>query len=302
MRAVTLPDEDSRRKAIEVLEAHFGESRWDPRMRLRLAELLLRAGKDGDAVDILIGLADDLAKEGFPDKAIAILKKVEKLQRRNVEVVNLAPLAKVRATARVPRRKPARAVGAAAVEARRHPLTDDRLHGWLVELVRHTVVPPTAADVPPEAVGSLRAYGPGLLANPLFEDFTDDELVALIQGLRLLTFDPGDVVVTEGETGQSVFILTTGRVKVFVRAPDRRNAGVGALVEGTFFGEISTLSGNPRSATVIAAAHCEMLELDRAGLDRIAERHPRVRRVLEEYSAARASDPEARRARKGGAA
>jgi cAMP-dependent protein kinase regulator len=145
----------------------------------------------------------------------------------------------------------------------------------------------------------VRAYGPGLVANPLFEDFDEDELMALIQGLRLLTFDPGDVVVTEGEHGQSVFILTTGRVKVYVRGPDRRNVLVGVLGEGTFFGEISTLSGNPRSATVVAAEHSEMLELDRASLDRIAAVHPRVRAILEEYSAARAGDPDAQRARGG---
>jgi hypothetical protein len=256
-------------------------------------------------VDILIGLADDLAKEGFPDKAIAILKKVEKVQRRNVEVVNLAPLAGAPAAKRTSRRTPARAPAAGDGATRARPLTDDRLHGWLLELVKHTVAPPpssTADALPPEALGSMRAYGPGLVANPLFEDFTDDELVAFIQGLRLLTFDPGAVVVSEGEAGQSVFILTTGRVKVFVRAPDRRNVLVGTLGEGTFFGEISTLSGNPRSATVVAAEHSEMLELDRAALDRIEQRHPRVRRVLEEYSTARASDPDARRAREGGAA
>ena len=93
VRAVPLSDAGTERKAIEVLEAHFGQSRWDPRMRLRLADVLLKAGKYQDAVPVLIGLADDLARAGFPEKAIAVLKKIEKIQRRDVEVVNLAPLA-----------------------------------------------------------------------------------------------------------------------------------------------------------------------------------------------------------------
>ena len=105
------------------------------------------------------------------------------------------------------------------------------------------------------------------------------------------------MIITEGEPGQSVFILTTGRVKVFVRGPDHRSVPVGVLGEGSFFGEISTLSGRPRSATITAAGACELLELDRGALDAISQSHPRVRSVLEAFSAARSADPQAARAR-----
>jgi CRP-like cAMP-binding protein len=294
VRAVPLPDSGTRRKAIEVLESHFGESRWDPRMRLRLADVLLKAGKDEDAIPILVGLADELAREGFAHKAVAIIKKIEQVQRRNVEVVNLAPL--MRSAEAVPRAVPAGPDRAAPPRPR--ALTDDRFNGWLVDLVRDTVGKPRAhgagatSDAP-----ALKGYGPGLLANPLFEDFSEEELLAFIHGLRLLSFEPGDVIITEGEAGQSVFILATGEVKVFVRGPGRRNVMLGALGEGSFFGEISTLSGRPRSATITAAAACEILELDRATLDGISTTHPRVRTVLETFSAARSADPEAARAR-----
>ena len=99
--------------------------------------------------------------------------------------------------------------------------------------------------------------------------------------------------VTEGEPGQSLFVLTTGTVKVFVRDPAGRNVALCPLGEGAFFGEIATLSGRPRSATVTAASRCELLELDKATLDAILKVHPRVRDVLEEHYIARASDPEA---------
>jgi CRP-like cAMP-binding protein len=297
VRAVPLPDSGTRRKAIEVLESHFGESRWDPRMRLRLADVLLKAGKDQDAIAILIGLADELAREGFADKAVAILKKIEQVQRRNVEVVNLAPLLRSDTAPAAEAPGPARPM--AAPNSRPRPVTDDRFHGWLVDLVRDSVSKLQTAETSGAPVDgpARRAYGPGLLANPLFEDFSEEELLAFIHGLKLLTFEPGDVIITEGEPGQSVFILTTGSVKVFVRGPDHRSVPLGALGEGSFFGEISTLSGRPRSATITAAAACEILELDRASLDAISVSHPRVRSVLEAFSAARAADPEAARAR-----
>jgi CRP-like cAMP-binding protein len=298
VRAVPLPDAGTRRKAIEVLESHFGESRWDPRMRLRLADILLKAGKDEDAIPILIGLADELAREGFADKAVAIIKKIEQVQRRNVEVVNLAPLFRP-----APASSSVAAAGAAAEPRssvlRPRAITDDRFHGWLVDVVRDTVGSPrtSSASESERAGAGMKGYRPGLLANPLFEGFTEEELVALIGGLKLLSFDPGDVIVTEGESGQSVFILSTGEVKVFVRGPGHRSVMIGTLGEGSFFGEISTLSGRPRTATVTAAVPCEILELDRAALEAIAADHPRVREVLETFSAARSADPDVARAR-----
>jgi CRP-like cAMP-binding protein len=293
VRAVPLSDGNSRARAIEVLEAHFGESRWDPRMRLRLADLLLKAGKEQDALPILVGLADELAREGYPEKAVAILKKIEQVRRRHVEVVNLAPLARSRPVpvAAAPDVAPA----ATAVRPRTPARTDERFHGWLLDVVRGAVGRggPPGYDIAAAPPGVVRAYGPGLVASPLFQDFSDDELLAFIQGLRLLTFVPGDVIITEGEPGQSLFILTTGAVRVFVRDAAGHNVAVCALGEGSFFGEISTLSGRPRSATITAASHCELLEMDRATLDVIAARHPRVREVLEEFSIARATDPRA---------
>ena len=65
-------------------------------------------------------------------------------------------------------------------------------------------------------------------------------------------------------------MISTGTVKTFVR--DTTQGGqllMRRLKEGDFFGEISVLSGKARSATVTAATHCELLELDRATLDQI---------------------------------
>jgi hypothetical protein len=175
--------------------------------------------------------------------------------------------------------------------------TAEFFEGWLVDVLRDRVgrseTDGARADAERSAPGSIRGYGPGLLASPLFEDFADDELLAVIRGLRLLTFEAGDIIITEGEPGQSLFVLTTGTVKVFVRDRAGRNVGLCPLGEGAFFGEIATLSGRPRSATVIAASRCELLELDKPALEAILKVHPRVRDVLEEHYIARANDPEA---------
>jgi cAMP-dependent protein kinase regulator len=110
----------------------------------------------------------------------------------------------------------------------------------------------------------------------------------VIRGLNLLSFGPGAILVTEGEPGDSLFILTTGLCRAYVRNADGNNVEVRQLKEGDFFGEISVLSGRARTATITAATPCELLELDRASLDSILETHPNVRNVLEEFFMKRA--------------
>jgi hypothetical protein len=187
------------------------------------------------------------------------------------------------------------AAGAAATPSWSPKATAEFFEGWLADIVRDRAKrsEPAGADHGEPELGSIRGYGPGLSASPLFEDFTDDELLAVIRGLRLLSFDTGDIIITEGEPGQSLFVLTTGTVKVFVRDRAGRNVALVPLGEGAFFGEIATLSGRPRSATVTAASRCELLELDKPALEAIVKVHPRVRDVLEEHYIARAADPDA---------
>jgi cAMP-dependent protein kinase regulator len=141
--------------------------------------------------------------------------------------------------------------------------------------------PSAAAPPAPDAAGT---GGSQIVVSPLFKDFSVDELVAVIHGLNLITFESGDIILTEGDPGDSMFMLTAGTVKAVKRNAAGRQVAVNELSEGAFFGEISILTGQPRSATVVATSHCELLELDRPTLDSIVATHPHVRQVLEKFS------------------
>jgi CRP-like cAMP-binding protein len=123
----------------------------------------------------------------------------------------------------------------------------------------------------------------GAPESPLFSDFSAEELAAVIGGLELIAYDPGDIIISQGEPGSSLFVLTSGVAKAFVRDERGRNTLARQMEEGSFFGEISILSGKPRTATVTAATRCELLELDRPRLDGITARHPRVLGVLRQF-------------------
>ncbi len=127
-----------------------------------------------------------------------------------------------------------------------------------------------------------------IVVSPLFRDFSVDEMVAVIAGLKLLSFQRGDVILREGDPGASLYMLTSGRVRAFRKEPtSEKQRPLGDLAEGAFFGEVSILTGRPRTASVVALSRCELLELDRATLDEITMAHPHVWDVLREFAAQR---------------
>ena len=108
-----------------------------------------------------------------------------------------------------------------------------------------------------------------------------------MRSLRFLTFEAGDIIVGDGEPGDSLFVISSGRAKAFVKGAEGRYRETREMGEGDFFGEIALLYGRPRTATVTAAESCELLELERATVESLAVTRPRVREILESFCTAR---------------
>jgi hypothetical protein len=323
-KAVSVTDLIARKKydkALELLREQFKHGSRDPRLRLQMADVLVLAGRGREAVPILVALADEYASDGFAAKAIALFKKIDKIDpgRKDVEA-KLAGLIQepsrgvpLRArpapeaeeldlgfgapsgvsTPAAPAAPPPEAVAAVEPEApasadieEEFPLTDDMFRDQLLDVIQETLAQPAPAPAPSEPLEmDAGAEAP---RSPLFSDFSPEELIAVMEGLRLLMFEPGDIIITEGEPGDSLFVLTTGTAKAWIRNPQGRHVMVREMEEGSFFGEIALLTGKARTATVTAGGHCELLELDRATLDNIAGRHPHVRQVIEDFYKERA--------------
>jgi hypothetical protein len=141
----------------------------------------------------------------------------------------------------------------------------------------------TIEDVLAEAVPAKPA-APAAVASPLFSEFSQEDLAAVVAGLNLQTFEPGDILITEGEPGDSLFVVTSGEVKAFVKQKTGRHRFVRSMGEGSFFGEISILTGKPRTATVTAKTAVDALILDRATLDSICQTRPGVLATLQRFA------------------
>jgi hypothetical protein len=430
-------------RAIEVIRQQLQTQRNDPRLRLQLADVLVSAGKNKEAVTILLPLADEFAKDGFAAKAISILKKVQRIDpgRRDIdsrlatliqdkqrlatvvgtppsggalelgmEEIGFEPSPSARESvpvpvprvvapeppARAPAPPPARVAPAPPPVAAEpeleleaapeldlsgsvspvvettpspapvepvvefdlgvdatpvveeapldlglepealplvevepvptppaapdpipelaEPVVDQDLFTGEFESVEAVLeVEPAAEEEPvsdpmsdskfadelfsvlenafpgpseqaaPDGAGAAPSGGAQIVVSPLFKDFSVEELVAVIAGLKLLTFERGKIILREGEPGNSLYMLTSGAVKAFVKR-DGKQVPIAELEEGAFFGEGSILTGKPRTATIVATEHSELLELDRPTLDSITQTHPHVWDVLQEFA------------------
>jgi len=96
-------------------------------------------------------------------------------------------------------------------------------------------------------MGDLRAF---LSATPFFGGLDDVQLDGLISMLVERSFVPGETVFREGEPGRSMFIVLSGNLLVCKAGVSGRTIHMSRLGPGDFFGEMSLIAMQPRSATV----------------------------------------------------
>ncbi|HDN59949.1 MAG TPA: cyclic nucleotide-binding domain-containing protein [Candidatus Marinimicrobia bacterium] len=88
------------------------------------------------------------------------------------------------------------------------------------------------------------------------------------------TFSPGEIICREGDPGESMFVIKSGRVEVY-NTVDKRKITLAKLGPGEIFGEMSIIDGRPRSATVRALTEVSCVEITRPIFDRIINEYPK---------------------------
>ncbi len=119
---------------------------------------------------------------------------------------------------------------------------------------------------------------------PLFAGFSQEEFDAFTRMMIIHTLSPGEVVVRQDDKGKSVYIIASGSVKVYTTLLSGEKVELATLWPGEFFGEISFLTGKPRTATVETAEDTVILEVTEDKLREIIAQRPNVRDVMQQYS------------------
>jgi small-conductance mechanosensitive channel/CRP-like cAMP-binding protein len=144
-----------------------------------------------------------------------------------------------------------------------------------VQRQRHRSVPEGHA----EAQAILRG-------EPLFDCLSDAQLDNVLHSAHIHRYGRGESIIQEGTEGSSMFIMLRGTAHVSVL---RNGTGIrlGVLRSGDCFGEMSLLTGEPRSATIRAEADCEVLEIGQEAMAEVLRDSPQCLTQLSELLAKR---------------
>lgn len=131
------------------------------------------------------------------------------------------------------------------------------------------------AEKRPEAtlVEYANAVAEHLHQVPLFLPLAEEELQKLAESSTTRVYAPAEAIVRRGQEGNSMFVITRGAVKVQIPENDYQKT-INHLKAKDFFGEMSLLTGQPRTATVIAEEETEVIQIRKAALKPLFEANP----------------------------
>lgn len=126
-----------------------------------------------------------------------------------------------------------------------------------------------------------------LRASPVFLPLSDGERSALGEKFKRHSLPPQTILLEQGKPGTGLCVLLRGKCDVFHKGGRGEEIPLPNLREGDVFGEISTLTGSPCTATVRTQGYCEVLELSREDFHKFVLPNPEVREMVHKLMAER---------------
>ncbi len=115
---------------------------------------------------------------------------------------------------------------------------------------------------------------------PLFAALDSEDAVALLSQMTPARLERGDILFREGETGDSLYVIGEGKIKLGRSSSDGRENLVAILGPGEMFGELSLFDPGPRTMTATAVAETQLLGLGNDSLTGLLTGRPEVAKAL----------------------
>lgn len=116
---------------------------------------------------------------------------------------------------------------------------------------------------------------------PIFAPLSEEEIQKLAEASTIRVFAPGEAIVRKGQEGGSMYVIVRGTVSVQVPGPDGPTT-INTLRTNDFFGEMSLLTGEPRTATVVADEETDVLQIRKAAVKPLFEANPELLSAISE--------------------
>jgi cAMP-dependent protein kinase regulator len=235
---------------------HLGRfQRNNPKVFLKLADLFQRIGDVSKALSAYHQSAWMLRQQGFVQKALALYKIILKINPFDAEATRLS-----------------------------------KELMWEVEDLKEQQTPPMPMQEVPEKPKTETNTVQDFFHYPLLLDTMpeDDRNIYMKKALSQ-TFTPGQTVIEEGDTSNSIYFIDSGRAKV-VASIFGKKLELAVLVAGDIFGEVAFITGRPRTASVIAMDTLTVFEFNEVLLDEIFMKYPHVLEKIHVFYESRVQD------------
>jgi len=110
---------------------------------------------------------------------------------------------------------------------------------------------------------------------PLFKELNDDELQKVAEISIKKIFPGGSIIFREGESGDSLFLIIYGSVRI-LKTSERGEEEIVRLASGSVFGELALIDESQRSASAVAIENTELLDIIRDNLNNLIEENPKI--------------------------
>ena len=112
---------------------------------------------------------------------------------------------------------------------------------------------------------------------PLFKSLGEDEFTSIHEKLEEVNFTENTLVFESGEIGDCLYVVVEGEVEVYIESGEKSDKIVlSTLGKGDYFGEMSLITGEPRSASVVTLEECVFLRLSKIDFDQLIINNPSI--------------------------
>lgn len=117
--------------------------------------------------------------------------------------------------------------------------------------------------------------------SEIFKPLSAEDRKEILGRLALKRFEKGASIAKEGERGETMYLIKSGAVHVWIKDREGSRKTVAKLSEGDFFGEIALATSRPRVASVMALQDTELVEFGRSIIKDVLGRYPEIKGALE---------------------
>ncbi len=120
---------------------------------------------------------------------------------------------------------------------------------------------------------------------PLFQGLSSHDMAALFSHSVVRTHKKNTVVIHEGDNSDSLYVILTGRVRVYLSDEEGKEVDLNILGAGEYFGELAAIDNFPRSASVVTLAECRFSVVSKKEFDSCLTKNPQIAvRIIDELS------------------